>query len=82
MLCGAVALLRCAVDCSSMGVSVGQLLSWKGRADFYRPLRTCGDGVVTAGVEVCDALSSQSPYAGGPEDTVWFKLHRYLLSGL
>lgn len=41
--------------------------AWRrGSVDTYAPLHTCGDGVVYYGVEYCDALPSQSPYAGGP----------------
>lgn len=51
------------VTCSSVGVSVGQLLNFRGTIDLYRPMRTCGDGVVTYDLHTCDALASQSPYA-------------------
>lgn len=49
-----------------MGVTVGQLLNYKGSTDFFKPLTTCGDGVVSKAInETCDALFSQHPYASG-----------------
>lgn len=48
---------------SSLGVTVGQLMNHNGVADFYRPLRMCGDGVVSVGQELCDAKPKQHPFA-------------------
>lgn len=49
---------------SSLGVTVAQSLNYRGSPDTYMPLHTCGDGVINYGVEYCDALPGQSPWAG------------------
>jgi hypothetical protein len=56
--------IRACPVCSAAGTSVGQVANYRGRIDFYPPLRTCGDGIVTYGQESCDVLATQSPYTG------------------
>lgn len=74
-------MLPCAIlACSVMGVTVGQLLNNNGAADFYKPLRTCGDGVVTAGLETCDALPKQHPYASGCSVSTQMQLEALMLA--
>lgn len=60
------------VATSSLGVTVAQTLLYQGVPDFFTPLQTCGDGVVSYGIEYCDALPGQSPWSG--EQWQWVAL--------
>lgn len=59
---------------SSLGVTVAQSIFYHGTPDTFAPLHTCGDGVVTWGVEYCDALASQSPWAGAEHGIIFHSM--------